>query len=71
MGLTATDSFPLNQGFAIFQAYSTIANLASQSDAVSEADQAKMQIVHELLNGLISNYYEVVSYSNNIIIVYT
>ena len=60
----ATEStFSLHQGFAIFQAYSKIANFASESDVVSEADRAKMQIVHELLNGLITNYYEVVSYS--------
>ena len=61
-------TFSLNQGFAIFRAYSKIAHFASQSDNVSEADQAKMQIVHELLNSLITNYYEVVSYLSNIII---
>ena len=56
-------NFPLEVGFAILQAYSKIAHLASQRETV---DQAKMQIVHELLNGLIRNYHEVVSYSNNI-----
>ena len=55
-------TFNLSQGFAIFQAYSEIAHFASQSDTVSDDDQAKMQIVHELLNSLITNYYEVVSY---------
>lgn len=64
------NTFSLDQGFAIFQAYSKIAHFASQSANVSEADQAKMQIVHELLNSLITNYYEVVSYLSNIIIVY-
>lgn len=53
-----TSTFSLNQGFAIFQAYSKIAHFASETDT---ADQTKMQIIHELLNSLITNYYEVVS----------
>ena len=60
-------NFSLEEGFAILQAYSKIAYLASQRETV---DQAKMQIVHELLNGLITNYHEVVSYSNNNITIY-
>jgi hypothetical protein len=58
----------LELGFAIFQAYSKIAHFASESNTVSDEEQEKMQIVHEILNGLITNYYEVVSYSNNITI---
>lgn len=59
------NNFSLEEGFAILRAYSEIAYLASQRETV---DQAKMQIVHELLNGLITNFNEVVSYSNNITI---
>ena len=60
-------NFSLEEGVAILKAYSEIAYLASQRETV---DQAKMQIVHELLNGLITNHYEVVSYSNNNITTY-
>ena len=52
---------PLNAVASVLQAYSSIALLATQTDSVQEEDKVEMQVIHELLNALIQNYYKVVS----------
>ena len=64
------NSLSLEMGFAILGAYSTIARYASESNKVSETNQKKAQVVHELLNGLIENYYQVVSFSNDVTVLH-
>ena len=57
----ADGALPLQVAASILQAYSEIALLSTSSQAVPESTRGEMQIAHELLNGLLQNYYEVVS----------
>ena len=65
MDSSASPSFSL--ATSVLQAYSLIALEATQHEAVSNADKEEMQVAHELLNGLIQNYFEVVSNSCTIL----
>ena len=54
-----------NVATSVLLAYSRIALVASQHTAVSDADKKEMEVAHEILNGLIQNYFEVVSCTIN------
>ena len=59
---TLRQSVPKHTIVSILQAYSAIALLGTQESFVaSEDDRRSMQIIFELLNGLVQNYYDVVS----------
>lgn len=61
---TRRESTPIQTIVSILQAYSSIALVASESDDIPEDDRRIMLIIHELLNGLVQNYFDLVSTCN-------